>query len=111
MPSNPLLDDEALPRFSDIRPDHAEPAARQAIADADAVAERVLAAHGSSSWEAIVAPLFDADERVHRAASTVSHLSHVLDDPAMLAANRAVQPLVAEHASRRNQDERLRRAL
>ena len=78
---NPLLDFSALPRFQDLQPGHVTPAVDQLLAEGRATAAAVI--HASPSWDAFVAPLEDANERVARAWGQVSHLHAVLDSPAL----------------------------
>ena len=59
---NPLLDFSALPRFQDLKPGHVTPAVDQLLAEGRATAAAVI--HASPGWDAFVAPLEDANERV-----------------------------------------------
>lgn len=79
---NPLLADDGLPRFDAIRPGHAEPAVRAAIAEARAVWQRVRALE-RPAFEDLVEPLELADARVERVFSPVSHLNSVQSTPEM----------------------------
>ena len=109
--TNPLLTATGHPRFAEIRAEHVEPAVRRRIAEADELLEKLLAQPGTPTWERTLAPLDEADERLARAWDPVEQLVHVLHDDAMRAAHRKVQPVVAEHGTRRLQNERLWRAV
>ena len=58
---NPLLDFTALPRFADVRPDHITPAVDQVLANARAVVAAVTQPDTPVSWDALMAPLADAE--------------------------------------------------
>ncbi|TMI41825.1 MAG: oligopeptidase A, partial [Betaproteobacteria bacterium] len=53
--------------------------------------------HASPSWDAFVAPLEDANERVARAWGQVSHLHAVLDSPALREVYNANLPKVSRY--------------
>ena len=75
---NPLLGgppgSEGLPRYDAIRPEHAEPAMDRVLAENRASLEQLLASRAASgdardapSWEALIEPLCDLEERLSRA--------------------------------------------
>ncbi len=94
---NPLLDFSGLPRFDELRPGHVAPAIEQLLADARATLARVAAAEVPASWDAFVAPLDDANERVSRAWSQVAHLHAVLDSTELRAAYNDNLPKVTQY--------------
>ena len=102
---NPLLDFSALPRFQDLKPEHVTPAVDQLLAEGRATTAAVT--HASPSWDAFVAPLEDANERVARAWGQVSHLHAVLDSPALREVYNANLPKVTAFHTDLGQDERL----
>src|SRR5688572_13282583 len=107
---NPLLDFSDLPRFSDIRPEHIAPAIDQLIAEGRATIERLGAQPGPPTWESFVEPLDDANERLGRAWSQVSHLNLVLNSPALRDAYNAALPKVTQFFAEQGQDPRLHAA-
>ncbi len=102
---NPLLDFSALPRFQDLKPGHVTPAVDQLLAEGRATAAAVI--HASPSWDAFVAPLEDANERVARAWGQVSHLHAVLDSPALREAYNANLPKVSQYWTELGQNQAL----
>jgi len=92
---NPLLDFSGLPRFQDLKPEHVTPALEELLAQGRATTAAVIDA--SASWDAFVAPLEDANERVARAWGQVSHLHAVLDSPALRAAYNANLPKISQY--------------
>ncbi|MGZ5098468.1 MAG: M3 family metallopeptidase [Usitatibacter sp.] len=105
--SNPLLDFSGLPRFSAVRPEHIGPAVDQLIADGRATIERLAALDESPTWENFVTPMDDANERLSRAWTQVSHLNAVLNSPEMREAYNAALPKVTQFFSEQGQDQRL----
>ncbi|MHB1145003.1 MAG: M3 family metallopeptidase [Thiobacillus sp.] len=78
---NPLLDFSGLPRFAEFKPEFVTPAIGQLLADARAAVARAEAADTPAEWDAFVAPLDDANEKLGRAWGQVSHLHSVMDSP------------------------------
>ena len=81
MGTNPLLDFSGLPRFAEIKPEYVTPAIDQLLADARGAVTRAEAADTPAEWDAFVAPLDDANEKLGRAWGQVSHLHSVMDSP------------------------------
>ena len=67
MDTNPLLDFSGLPRFAEFKPEFVTPAIDRLLADARAAVARAEAADTPAEWEAFVAPLDDANEKLGRA--------------------------------------------
>ncbi len=115
---NPLLGDplgsESLPRYDAIRPQHAEPAIDRVLADHRASLEQLLSSRDASgdapSWEALVEPLCDLEERLSRAWGPVSHLFGVNATTEWRAAYAACLPKVTQYQIDLSQDTRLFRA-
>ena len=79
--TNPLLDNPALPPFSAINASHVEPAIDAILADCRQTLKDVVAkalAQGAS-WNNLVAPLEEQDDRLGKAWSPVGHLNAVLN--------------------------------
>src|SRR5438445_1150857 len=102
---NPLLDFSALPRFQDLKPEHVTPAVDQLLAEGRATTAAVI--HASPSWDAFVAPLEDANERVARAWGQVSHLHAVLDSPALREVYNANLPKISQYWTELGQNQAL----
>ena len=107
---NPLLDFTDLPRFADIRPEHVAPAVDQLIAEGRATIERLAAQDSEPAWESFVEPLDDANERLGRAWSQVSHLNAVVNSPELREAYNAALPKVTQYFAEQGQDLRLHAA-
>lgn len=83
--SNPLLDNPILPPFSTITASHVEPAIDSLLADCrqklTEVVESALAQ--GPSWDNLVAPLEEQDDRLGKAWSPVGHLNAVMNSEAL----------------------------
>jgi len=83
--SNPLLDNPPLPPFSAITADQVEPAIEGLIADCRRNLEEVLQSSLANgvSWDNLVVPLEEQDDRLGKAWSPVGHLNAVLNSEAL----------------------------
>jgi len=102
---NPLLDFSGLPRFGELKPEHVTPAVDQLLADGRSTVERVTAA--PVTWEAFVAPLEDANERIGRAWGQIAHLHAVLDSPELRETYNANLPKVTQYWTELGQNQAL----
>ena len=108
--TNPLLELTGLPPFSRIRPEHVEPAIDQLLADAREQVETLLAGNTDYSWENLVAPLEEMNDRISRAWSPVSHMNSVVNSDALRDAYNACLPKLSEYATEMGQHKGLYRA-
>ncbi len=104
---NPLLDFSALPRFSEIQPEHVAPAIDRLLAEGRAAVARVTAPAVPDAWDAFITPLEDANERLSRAWGQVAHLHAVLDSPALREAYNASLPSVTQYWTELGHNDRL----
>ncbi|MCC5854236.1 MAG: oligopeptidase A [Idiomarina sp.] len=107
--SNPLLSDYELPPFSLIRAEHVQPAVEKAITDCREVVERV-ATLANPTWETLVAPLEEVDDRLNKVWSPISHLNSVLSSDELRQAHDACLPLLSDYGTYVGQHEGLYRA-
>jgi oligopeptidase A len=106
---NPLLDFTGLAQFASVRPEHVVPAVEELVAAGRETIERV--AHSKEpSWESVVEPLDDANERLARAWTEVNHLNAVVNSPALREGYNAALPKVTQYFGAQGQDERLHSA-
>ena len=104
---NPLLDFSGLPRFADIKPEHVAPAMDELLNEARAAMGRAAAPETPVAWDAFVAPLEDANERLSRAWGQVSHLHAVMDRPPLREAYNANLPKITQYYTELAQNEPL----
>lgn len=108
--NNPLLTMDSLPPFSQIRPDQVQPAVTQAIADCKQKIADVLAQRDPHTWDSLIAPLEEVNDRLSRIWSPVSHLNSVLNSEALREAHDASLPLLSEFQTYVGQHEGLYQA-
>lgn len=105
--NNPLLDFSGLPRFAEFKPEYVTPAIDQLLADARAAVTRAEAADTPAEWDAFVAPLDDANEKLGRAWGQVSHLHSVMDSPELREVYNANLPKITVYYAELGQNEAL----
>ena len=102
---NPLLEFSGLPCFDRIKPEHVGPAIDELLAAARAAV--AAATQAPPTWEAFVAPLEDANERLGRAWGQVAHLHAVMDAPPLREAYNASLPKVSQYWTELGQNQAL----
>ena len=95
---NPLLNMQGLPPFSQIKPEHIQPAIEKLIQDCRDTVEQVLT-QSHFTWENFILPLTEVNDRLNRAWSPVSHLNAVKNSPALREAYQACLPLLSEYGT------------
>lgn len=96
--SNPLLNIKGLPPFSQIQPEHIQPAIEKLIQDCRDTIEQVLA-QPTLSWENFILPLSESGDKLTRAWSPISHLNSVKNSPELREAYQACLPLLSEYST------------
>ncbi|MFQ2736653.1 oligopeptidase A [Aeromonas caviae] len=108
--TNPLLTMDSLPPFSQIQPHQVQPAVTQAIADCKQKIADVLAQKEPHTWDSLIAPLEEVNDRLSRIWSPISHLNAVQNSEALRAAHDACLPLLSEFQTYVGQHEGLYQA-
>lgn len=108
--TNPLLTAADLPNYAAIQPQHVEPALDQALADNRAAIDRLLSAHAVYTWENLLRPLEELEDRLNKIWSPVNHLNSVQDSEALRAAYNACLPKLSAYYSELGQHQGLYRA-
>jgi len=106
---NPLLGQEPLPQFLEIRPEHVEPAVRELLSENRARIEQ-LATLPQPTFASVVEPMEELHHRTTRIWSPVSHLNAVLNSDALRAGYNACLPLLSAYQTDLAQSEPLFRA-
>ncbi|MCQ8882958.1 oligopeptidase A [Pseudoalteromonas shioyasakiensis] len=96
--NNPLIGLEGLPPFSKIEPVHVVPAVKAAIAECRAKIDEVLATK-SYTWNDLVLPLEEADDKLSRLFSPVSHMNSVVNSDELREAYEQCLPLLSEYST------------
>ena len=107
--SNPLLSMQGLPPFTTILPEHVEPAVDAVLAQNRALVEHLLQ-QDVYSWDNLVQPLEEADDRLGRLWSPVSHMNSVVNSEVLRAAYNACMPKLSEYGTEMGQNEKLYQA-
>ena len=106
---NPLLDFSGLPRFAEFQPELVTPAIDRLLAEARDAVERATRPGTRDDWEAFVAPVENANERLGRAWNQVSHLHGVMDAPELRTTYNDNLPKVTQYWTELGQNEALYR--
>ncbi len=105
--SNPLLDFDSLPRFSQIRPSHVEPAIDTLLEQNREQVRKLLKTVERPDWHNFVEPLEEMEYRLSRAWSPVSHLNSVMNSEELREAYNACLPKLSDYATEMGQNEDL----
>ncbi len=108
--TNPLLENYEFPPFSRIRPEHVEPAVESIIQDNLDQIEKLLARGGPYTWNSLIRPLEDMDDRLDKAWSPVRHLNAVVNTEELRRAYNACLPKLSDYATDLGQNQALYRA-
>jgi len=107
--SNPLLETNDLPHFSQIRPEHVEAALDIALEQNRQGLEAILDSDRQPDFDNAILALEELHERLHRVWSPVSHLQMVANTEALREAYNRCLPKLSRHSTEVAQDERLYR--
>ena len=109
MSSNPLLNLARLPKFSEIQPEHIEPAIDQLIANCRESVKNVVSAHAEKipTWDSFIKTLELTEDELERAWSPVSHLNSVMNTEALRNAYDACLPKLSEFGTEMGQNKDL----
>ena len=102
---NPLLQIDGLPAFSQIKPEHIEPAIDQTLEENRQRIKEILSDKNSPSWETTIEPLDDLEDRLGRIWSPVKHLNAVANNDELRAAYNACLPKLSAYSTELGQNE------
>lgn len=97
--TNPLLKTTPLPLFSQIKSEHVLPAIQEALKNCRHTIETVLTKNSQYTWDNLIQPIDEMDEKFSRAWSPVSHLNSVKNSPELREAYEACLPLLSEYST------------
>ena len=95
---NPLLADTVLPAFSQIRPEHVEPAVDAILVDYRAGIDALVAPGSPRDFATVMLTQERLEQRLARAWAPVSHLHSVADSEALRKAYGPAEEMLTEHA-------------
>ncbi|VFP83050.1 oligopeptidase A [Candidatus Erwinia haradaeae] len=96
---NPLLASFTLPPFHAIRSEHIVPAITQILNECKATVNQVVSQSGLYNWHNLVQPLIEADDKLSRVFSPVSHLNLVTNNPLLRAEYEKILPMMSEYST------------
>ena len=102
--SNPLLNMSGLPPFARIKPEHVEPAIDTLLTENRRRVEQLLSGTREYTWDNLVQPLEDMDDRLSRVWSPVSHMNSVVNSDALREAYNACLPKLSEYGTEMGQN-------
>jgi oligopeptidase A len=105
--TNPLLNQSDLPLFSQIKPEHVEPAIDELLANARKVVAECLDKNSIYTWENLIEPIENAEDCLNKAWSPVSHLNSVMNNDELRDAYNACLPKLSNYATEMGQNEKL----
>lgn len=108
--TNPLLERHELPPFSQIKPEHVVPAVQRLLAENRAAIAALLEPGKAYTWDNLVEPLEDLDDRLNKAWAPVGHMNAVVNTDELREAYNACLPMLSEYATEVGQNEELYRA-
>ncbi len=105
--TNPLLNLEGLPPFSQIKPEHVEPAIDRLLAEGRELTTKLLASGGPYRWDNLIEPLEVMDDHISRTWSPVSHMNSVVNSEQLRLAYNACLPKLSEYGTEMGQNSQL----
>jgi len=105
--TNPLLQNQLLPAFSQILPEHVEPALNQVLAQAKQTVDTLLTTLSEPTWQSLVVPMEELDASIDQVWSPVSHLNSVMNSDELRVAYNACLPKLSEFGTELGQNEAL----
>ncbi len=99
---NPLLKCSGLPSFTEIKPEHVEPALNQLLSELNEELTQ-LEADVKPTWNGLVEPLERLTERLTWSWGIVSHLMGVKNSPELRQAYETSQPKIVQFSNRLSQ--------
>lgn len=110
--NNPLLDFSGLPHFGQIEVKHVIPAIEQLLLENRKILAELLADNDLLyTWDNLLQPLQEMDDRLSRAWSPVSHLNAVKNSQELRAAHEYCLPLLSEYHTETGQNHALYKAI
>ncbi|MEL6494004.1 MAG: M3 family metallopeptidase [Cyanobacteria bacterium J06623_7] len=109
MTKNPLLVGRGLPPFSEIKPEHVEPAITQILKELEQGVSQ-LEENVTPTWSGLVEPLTELEERLSWSWGIVGHLMSVKNSPELREAYEKMQPEIVKFYNKLTQSKALYQA-
>lgn len=108
--TNPLLTMQGLPAFSKIKPEHVEPAIDELLKYNRQTIDELLDKHPEPTWQSVIEPIEEIEDRLSRVWSPVSHMNSVVNSDELRDAYNACLPKLSEYSTEMGQNKKLYRA-
>lgn len=108
--TNPLLESAPLPAFDRIQVRHIEPAIDSLLEGNREALDSLLSGNTPCTWETLLQPLQENEDRLNRAWSPITHLHAVADNEELREAYNACLPKLTNYATEMGQNADLYRA-
>jgi len=105
--TNPLLENNTLPAFSAIKPEHVEVALNKVLDQAKETVNDVLKNNANPSWASLILPMEALDASIDKVWSPVSHLNSVMNSDELRLAYNACLPKLSQFGTELGQNEDL----
>ncbi len=105
--TNPLIQEQLLPPFSQIKPDHIVPAISQLLATGRNTTEKLLVSTSCYGWKNLINPLEDLQDQLSKTWSPISHMNSVVSTDALRDAYNQCLPLLSDYWTEIGQNARL----
>ncbi len=102
--NNPLLDSTGLPAFSQIKPEHIEPAIDQVLAENRELIKNILSNTSPASWDTTIEPIEALNDRLSSIWSPVSHMNAVANNDDLRAAYNTCLPKLSAYSTELGQN-------
>lgn len=97
---NPLNNITGLPSFSQVKPEHIKEAVSASIENCkNTVISTVDKNQDNPTWDNVIAPIEEADDRFSKIWSVVSHLNSVMNTDELRAAYEECLPMISDYST------------
>lgn len=110
MNRNPLLNNASIPRYDQIHPKHVIPAIKTILRENRAAIRKLLMRQNNFTWQNLVQPLSEIDERLKFAWSAIHHLNGVVNSEPLRKSYATCIPLVTKYCNEIGQNTKLYQA-
>jgi oligopeptidase A len=105
--TNPLLNMQGFPPFSQIKPEHIVPAIEQVLNDNRSQIAHLIDTVISHTWDNFIQPLNELNDRLFRIWAPIEHLHRVADSDELRTAHNTCLPMLSAYHSEIGQNQSL----
>jgi len=104
---NPLLQETQFPLFNKIQPHHVKPAITSVLKQHNQTIKKLLAQKQPFTWDNLLAPLENIDDKLHKIWGIAVHLNAVNNNPQWRKAHDDVLPQISKYATKIGHNKKL----